>query len=286
MNTLIDFLSDPLYTKIITVVLILLFAYILRGIIVRIIHKNMKDMKAFYKTKQLINYVYIVFVVIMLFSFWNKSSSLSTYFGLASAGIAIALSDLLINMAAWLFIIIKKPFAVGDRVEIDGNAGDVIDQRLFQFTVMEIGNWVQSDQSTGRMVHIPNQTVFKHALFNYSSGFKYIWNEVHVILTFESDYKKAKGLFQKVADRHSLQQTEDMENALKEASKKYMIYYKNLTPIIYTEVKDSGVMLSIRYLCAPQQRRTTTEKIWEDILDITEAHHDIDLAYSTFRVVK
>jgi small-conductance mechanosensitive channel len=217
---------------------------------------------------------------------WTQTNSIGTYFGLASAGIAIALKDLLINLAAWLFIVVRKPFSVGERIEINGQSGDVIDQRLFQFTLMEIGNWVEADQSTGRMVHVPNGAVFSHPIANFSSGFKYIWNEIHVLLTFESDYKRAKGLFLDLAEHQSLQHSKGMDEALKIASKKYMIFYNNLTPIVYTDVKESGINLSIRYLCEPQQRRTSKQAIWEGILDITSKDPSIQLAYPTVRLVK
>jgi len=217
---------------------------------------------------------------------WTQTESMSTYLGLASAGIAIALKDLIINIAAWLFIMIKKPFVVGDRIEINNQSGDVIDQRLFQFTIMEIGNWVSNDQSTGRMIHMPNSIVFSHPLANFTSGFRYIWNEVHVLLTFESDYKKAKVLFQSIVEKHALKQTDHIEQELKSASKQYLIFYNILTPIVYTDVKDNGVMLSIRHLCKPQDRRMVIEKIWEDVLAVVQTNEDIDLAYNTVRMVK
>lgn len=286
MNTITDFLTDASNANLIKTVLILIVGYILRALIVRIIHKNMKDIKLFHKIKKITTYIYFGIIILVLIAIWIKPGSMGTYLGLASAGLAIALKDLLINIAAWAFIMIKKPFVVGDRVEIGDKAGDVIDQRLFQFTVMEIGNWVNSDQSTGRMIHIPNQMVFSYPLFNYSSGFKYIWNEVHVTLTFESDYKKAKEIFLKIAEKYALHLTDSIEKELKEASKRYLVFYKNLTPIVYTEVKDSGIVLSIRYLCEPHKRRTTNEQIWEDVLTCIQEHDDIELAYQTFRMVQ
>lgn len=279
----IDLFSN---TKILQSLIVIVAGYLLRSLIIKLFHKNMKDMKAFYKTKRVINYIYFFILVLVMFSIWTDFTSFSTYFGLASAGIAIALSDLLINIAAFLFILVRRPFVVGDRIEIDNHAGDVIDQRLFQFTIMEIGNWVHNDQSTGRMIHIPNSKVFKSALFNYSSGFKFIWHEVHVLLTFESDYKKAKDLFLEIAKRHSVDKTDKVEKEIKEASKKYMVFYNKLTPIVYTDVKDSGVMLSLRYLCSPHERRTSNQGIWEEILDVVKDHDDISLAYNTLRMVK
>ncbi|MBN2794199.1 MAG: mechanosensitive ion channel family protein [Clostridia bacterium] len=285
MTEIKDFINDPINANIIKTVLVLLVGYVFRGIIIRIVHKSVLDTKKYYRIKRNITYIYFSVVIIFLVGIWTKGSTLTTYLGLASAGLAIALKDLLINVAAWLFIMIKKPFVVGDRIEIQGRAGDVIDQRVFQFTLMEIGEWVHNDQSTGRMIHIPNSAVFTYPLANFTSGFQYIWNEVHVLLTFESNHKKAKELFLKIVEDYSLKDTDELKKELRNASKKYMIYYSVMTPIVYTDVKDSGIMLSLRYLCRPHDKRKTIEQIWEDILEVTRTHDDIQLAYNTIRMV-
>ena len=86
--------------------------------------------------------------------------SFATYFGLLSAGLAVALKDPITNLIGWAFIIWRKSFEVGDRVEIGEYAGGVVDQRIFQFSLMEISNWVAADQSTERILHVPNGMVF------------------------------------------------------------------------------------------------------------------------------
>lgn len=286
MDWFIDIITKPEYERIIKTLIVLTVGFLLRAVTTRILHKRIGDIKFFYKTKKIITYVYFTLTIIILIMIWTQTKAIGTYFGLASAGLAIALKDLFVNIAAWIFILVKKPFSVGERIEINGVSGDVIDQRLFQFTLMEIGNWVENDQSTGRMVHIPNGMVFLYPLANYNSGFKYIWNEIHVLLTFESDYLKAKKLFLKLAEKESLHHSKSMDDALRIASKKYMIFYNNLTPIVYTDVKESGILLSIRYLCNPQQRRGSKEALWEGILEITRTDPTIQLAYPTMRLVK
>ena len=96
-------------------------------------------------------------------------------------------------MAGWLFIVGKRPFTVGDRIEVDGSAGDVIDVSLFQFTMLEIGNWVDADQSTGRIIHVPNRFAFNKSLANFTQSFGFIWNEANVLITFESDWERDEG---------------------------------------------------------------------------------------------
>ena len=140
-----------------------------------------------------------------------------------SAGVAIALKDPLTNIVGWFFILSRTPFAVGDRVQIGVHSGDVIDINFFKFTLMEIGHWGEGEQSSGRILHIPNGKVFIDTLANYSKGFKYIWNEVPVLVTFESDWKQAKKMLIEIVNNNAMIQTKSAEKKVAEATKKFMI---------------------------------------------------------------
>lgn len=173
---------------------------------------------------------------------------------------------------------------MGDRIQIGANAGDVIDLRIFQFTLMEIGSWVHADQSTGRIVHIPNGKVFVEPQTNYTKGwFDYIWNEIPVLVTFESNWKKAKETLQRIADAHSGHLIPLAERKLKESSREFIVLSPNLNPTVFTSVEDSGVLLTLRHLCEPRSRRESTQDIWEAILDAFAGCDDVDLAYPTKR---
>ena len=223
--------------------------------------------------------------VLIIGTIWiDEFHSFATFFGLISAGVAVALKDPIVNLAGWLFILVRRPFEVGDRVQIGEYAGDVIDIRAFQFTLNEIGNWVDADQSTGRIVHVPNGKVFVEGQYNYQQGFSNIWNEVCVVVTFESNWQKAKELLNDIMIKNSEHMTQMAQQRLMEASKKFMIFYNTLTPVIYTKVKDHGVALTMRYLCQPKKRRTSEHQIWEEVLTEFQKHGDIDFAYPTQRL--
>ncbi|MFT7037136.1 MAG: NurA-like 5'-3' nuclease [Cyclobacteriaceae bacterium] len=104
------------------------------------------------------------------------------------------------------------------------------------------------------------------------------------MVTFESNWKTAKQILMKTVEKHSVHLNKSAQNKLIEASKKFMIFYKSLTPTVYTSVEDSGVMLTMRYLVDPRKRRTTEHKIWEDVLESLSLHEDTDFAYPTQRV--
>ncbi|MGJ3236339.1 mechanosensitive ion channel family protein [Marivirga sp.] len=275
-----DIQSKILYSAIAIIVLV-----ILRFSALKLVFKRFHDAKERYLWKNGVKNIYYILLLIILLNIWiDKIDSIGTFLGLVSAGLAIALQVPIVNVAAWLFIIIRKPFEVGDRIEIGNVAGDVIDIRFFQFTINEIGNWVGADQSTGRIIHVPNGEVFKVTQANYNQGFSHIWLEMPVLVTFESNWRKAKELLENIINNHAEELSFTAKRKLLEASKKFMIFYSNLTPIIYTSVKDSGVELTIRFLSEPKKRRVTENAVWEEILDTFAEQDDIDFAYPTQRI--
>ncbi|MDA3860483.1 MAG: mechanosensitive ion channel [Melioribacteraceae bacterium] len=264
--------------------LLLLAIWILRKVVNKFIVDKLDDYKERYFWGKTLKTVTVIIALIFLSRTWfGIFESVGTFIGLLSAGLAIAFKDLLVNIGGWLFITTRKPFKIGDRVQINDVTGDVIDTRLFQFSVIEVGNWVDADQSTGRIIHIPNGLVFTQWQANYTEGFEYIWDEIPVLLTFESDWKKGKDLLTEIINKKTLSLSTEAEKQIKDASKKFMIFYSKLTPIVYTTVKDSGVMLTMRYICNVKQRRGTEEIIWEAVLTEFAKHKDIDFAYPTTR---
>lgn len=277
-------LSPHAVEKILLSAGIILFLTIIRLILNRTIRRKSSDAKMIYQSRRIILYVYTFLLILLVGTIWLEGlSSISTVVGLASAGIAIALHDTIANMAGWFFILWRKPFRVGDRIQIGETAGDVIDIRFFQFSVIEIGNWIDADQSTGRIVHIPNSKVLRDPLANSHIGFEYIWNEIPVLITFESDWKKAKKLLHSIAAKTVTQLSDSAQKQISKANEKYFISFNALTPTVYTSVRDSGVLLTLRYLVNPRQRRTTEQDIWEAILDALAENRDVELAYPTTR---
>jgi small-conductance mechanosensitive channel len=257
---------------------------IINFLIKKFLINKVEDVRSRYHWRKFSNYAIALIVVLAIGRLWFEGiQTLATFFGLLSAGIAVALKDVIASFAGWVFIISRRPFAVGDRIQIGDKSGDVIDLRLFEFTILEIGNWVGGDQSTGRIVHIPNGKIFTQDLVNYETGFKYIWNEIGVTITFESNWKKAKQIMFDIASTRPDHITSSVESQIKRTAKKYMIYYNKLTPIVYTDVRDNGVRLTLRYLCDVRKRRSSAEDIWENILLRFAEHSDIDLAYPTQR---
>ena len=277
-------LSPDLQSKIFSSILTIFLLWLIRTIIIRIVWKRTEAVQQRYRWQKFSAYIAVTLGILLVGRIWFAGiQSLATYLGLVTAGLAIALQDIVKSFAGWGFILWRRPFSIGDRIQVGQYAGDVIDIRIFKFTMMEIGNWVDADQSTGRLIHLPNSLVLTDVIANFGQGFQFIWNEVPVLVTFESDWGKAKNILQEIATRHAAHLTGSAEKKLKEASKRYMIFYKSLTPIVYTSVQNSGVMLTIRFLIEPRRRRSSEQGIWEDILCEFAKCDDIDFAYPTQR---
>jgi small-conductance mechanosensitive channel len=277
-------ISPGVFWKLIWTLGIWLLFFGARLTVSRVVHNREGDVAKKYAILKTINYTLGFALILMTTSVWfGNLTGWSAYLGIVSAGLAIALQDPVTNFAGWIFIAIRKPFVVGDRVEIGGHCGDVIDLRLFQFTLIEVGNWVDAEQSTGRIIHIPNGWVFKQSTANYTMGFDFIWDELPITITFESDWQKAKEILTEIAARHGILEDEKTRRQVQQASRKYMINFQHLTPSVWTRVADSGVTLTIRYICEPRKRRISAGIIWEEVLQAFGEVDNIDFAYPTTR---
>ncbi|MEE9383786.1 MAG: mechanosensitive ion channel domain-containing protein [Nannocystaceae bacterium] len=279
-------LSPIDWGKLSSTVITVLVLWLTRLLVLRIVKRRDPNIARHYHWRRVSAYVVVGLGFLMVGRIWLASfGALTTVIGLLSAGLAISLRDPVVNLAGWAFILWRRPFELGDRIEIGAFRGDVVDQRIFQFSLIETGNWVDADDRTGRVLHVPNGMVFTAVLANFSKGwFEHIWDELGVLVTFESNWKRARELLLVIAQSEDGRSAaEQVGRRLKEAAPPYLLIEAPLDPAVWVTVKDSGVMLTLRYLCPPTARRKTADTLWRSILEMIAEHDDIDLAYPTTR---
>ena len=253
---------------------------------VRVISRRMDDTAALYLTRKVTSYVLALIAFIGLLSLWiGEIGELGTFLGLLAGGLAIALSDLLKNIAGWAYIMMRRPFRVDDRIEIDGVRGDVIDIRLFRTTLLEIGNWVDADQSTGRIVHVPNGKTLTNSVYNATEAFNYLWHELPMLVTFESDWRQAESMLLAALEAAAGHTVDEAAERIRRAGRTYKIRYTHLTPTVYVSVRDSGILLTGRMLVDVRRRRAVEQQVWRNLLDGIADAPDVALAYPTQRRV-
>ena len=276
-----------LVKKLIQTGIILAVGYLLIFVLVGIVNRQVKDLKVRHLVRKNISYLVTVLMLLYILFLWAQNiGTITIFLGVAGAGIALALQEVILCVAGWFHILVRRPFEVGDRIEMSGIKGDVIDIRLFHTSLLEIGNWVDSDQSTGRIVHIPNSAIFKRENFNYNRGFEFIWNEMKVLVTYESDWKRAEEIMLGHARRLAEGMEEVAKRKIAAMTRHYMIRYDKFTPIVYVAIRDSGVELTMRYLTEAKQRRSTQDALSREILEEFGKEPRISFAYPTYRIVK
>lgn len=256
---------DSEYIKLtILTIFIFLFFGIIKAIIKKI-YANLpvNDKKKFFRNRK-IRIILTVVSFILVFLLWGeKLSGLITLISFISAGLTIAIREIIFNFFAGMYININRPFEIEDRIEIDDVMGDVISKHALGFEILEIGKRVYGEQSTGRIIHIPNSYIFTKTLKNYTKVFKYIWDEIKVDITLESDIKKTEEiLYEILFDNEILKEIpKKMEDAVDEAILEYRIYYNNLDPIIYIKIERAHIEMYLRYLVHPKKARDVRNEI-------------------------
>lgn len=271
--------------RVVLSVLALIAIVLLRRGILRLVDHRIEGPEARYRWGKYSAYAASAFWLLIIGQIWVEGlRALGTFLGLVAIGIALGLRDLIAGLAGWCFIIWKQTFRVGDRVQVGEHAGDVVDVGLLDFTILEIGNWVGADQSTGRVIHVPNGAVFSQPIANYTSNFEYIWHEIPVRITPESDWRKAKKLLENIVHEQMGHIGREAALVLKKLSHNHLISYNAVTPTVYTAVQDGTVLLNLRFLCPSRARRGASEAIWEAVLDQFADESSIEIAYPTWRV--
>ncbi len=224
-------------------------------------------------------------LVVIAFGSIDDLRLLATTVGVASAGIVIALQDVATSMCGWGAIMLGRKFRIGDRLEIDGVRGDVLDIQLMRTTLVELNNWLNVDQPTGRVFIVPNNFVFKSKVFNYSHGHPYIWGVVDVTVTYSTPVASALALFQKVLEEETREAFAEAKTAAREMERRYGVEDADYRPKVYTRIADCGVTFSLLYVCHYKDSSATKNRINRRLIAELETHEHIRLAYPTRQLI-
>jgi len=286
MDRYLDFYNQLDY-RFITTASWFIVIYLSMYLAIAVINRRVQDLKQKHYGRRAVLYLATLLFLMIAAMIWLKElRSMTMVFSVIGAGAVIALQDLILSIAGWLYIVIRKPYDTGDRVEIGDLKGDVINIGMFQTQLLELGNWVDSDQSTGRLAMVPNNMVFRNKIYNYTRGFEFIWNEISVVVTFESDFERGKEIMLSHANKEADKLPGTVAEKIRRMSRKYLIYYEKYTPIVYTKIVDSGIKLTLRYLCEAKKRRSTQDEISLAILTDFDKEKKVTFAYQTLRIVK
>lgn len=282
------FADHPTATNIIkylalVVVLVIVIAW-LRGFLKRKVSDNAMKYKT-QKGVEVIGYILLALITVTYFTGNIKDFGLAI--GLLTAGITITLQELILSIAGSFYIFVVQVYKPGDRIEINGIKGDVIDIDSIYTTMMEIGQWVSSDNYSGRIVKLSNAFVFKGPVYNYSQNFPFVWDEFNLPIRYGSDLELAKSIMIDVAqDKLSTYVQESMAN-WKEVVEKYYIEDAQVDPTLAITMNDNWIQFNLRYIVDYKRRRYTKHLLHEEIgKRFLATNGKVELASATFEIVR
>ncbi|WP_147822191.1 mechanosensitive ion channel family protein [Salidesulfovibrio onnuriiensis] len=256
--------SPEVALKLLSTAALFALLWLLRKLVLQFIHRrsDARLLDSAHSVTAMLFYLILAFAVVRIW--FDGFANFVTYLGLVAAALTIVCKELILNFVAMWVIAWRDLFSHGDRIQVGDYVGDVARKGPLFFTLVEVGNWVDADQSTGRTVRVPNSLVLTTPVANYSKGVGYIWNEISVVVNKDSDWERAqellavavKDFYGEYGAPPSAEMHDDSE----------FVFYRKTTPKVYVRVADGGVKLNLRYLCRPKRRRDSENHIWTRIL--------------------
>ena len=247
--------------------------------------ERIKNSKSRYSFRKITGFISGCAVIVAFLSIWIQNpQSLTVAFGVFAAGISIALQDLLKNVAGGLIIFVSHIYRVGDRVEIDSKFGDVIDIGVTNTTLMEVKEWVNGDQPTGRLISVPNGVVLSGSVPNYTKDYGFIWDEIVIPISYDSDWKEATQEFTKIAKQETAEIIQQAEKELVKAGGKYYYDDKNIEPEVLITLTDNWINCHIRYITDVRNRRSLNDQLNRKLLDYIHSSERVKIANSSSEI--
>lgn len=289
METLQNWFTEyPLITSAVKYVAWLTTIILVVQFLRRLLRRNLPDTTTRYKSQKGIEILgYLLIFLLTATYFTGNIKDFGLAIGLLTAGITITLQELILSIAGSLYIFLVKVYKPGDRIEINGIKGDVIDIDSIYTTMMEIGQWVTSDNYSGRIVKLSNAFVFKGPVYNYSRDFPFIWDEFDLPVRYGSDIALAKEIIIKVASGELANYTQSSVDQWKNIVDKYYIEDAMVAPTLALTLTDNWIQFNLRYIVDYKKRRSTKHLLNSLIQEeIEKTNGKVILASSTIEIIR
>ena len=283
-----NILYDPLVGKIVTAFLGIVLVNVLVRFLQRTLSARIKEKNARFNLRRGLSFLgYLLAILLLAAVFSDQLSSLTVALGVAGAGIAFALQEVVASVAGWIALSFGQFYTIGDRVQLGGIKGDVIDIGVLRTTLMEIGEWVKGDQYNGRIVRIANSFVFKEPVFNYSADFPFVWDEITVPIKYGSDHNLARRIIQNSALEIVAENAVIAHQIWQKMLKKYAIEDASVEPNVTLVANDNWIEFTLRYVVDYKKRRSTKDLLFTRILDgVAASAGSVSMASATFQIVE
>jgi small-conductance mechanosensitive channel len=252
--------------------LVLLLLIVIGGVACwrRLTFRYVHDVQRRHQLQQLSRIVAVTTIVlVLLFDFANELGALATVMGFAAAGIALTLQNVILSLAGYFYISGRYGIRVGDRVQISGISGDVLEIGLFKMTLMELSSDEAGRQPTGRVVVFPNSVVFQPN-GNFSKqlpGSNFAWSELRLTLAPECDYRVAERRLVEVINGVFSRYRDTIQRECRGLERDLNLRIETPRPQSRLHLGDGGIEIAIRYPVLFKNAAQTSDEIARRLVD-------------------
>lgn len=249
--------------------------------------RYVKDVDSRYRARKFVAFIgYMTGLLAIASIFSDRLGGFAVSLGVAGAGIAFALQEVIASVAGWVALSVGSFYGPGDRVQLRGIKGDVIDITILRTTLMEIGEWVAGDLYTGRIVRIANSAVLKEPVFNYSADFPFVWDEITLPVKYGSDWQFARNMLRGLVNEVLSGYASEVKDSWLRMLRQYRLEEANVEPMITLKATDNWIEFTVRYVVDYRKRRWMRDHLFTRILEeIDKSENRIRLASATFEMV-
>ncbi|WP_339655505.1 mechanosensitive ion channel domain-containing protein [Flavobacterium frigidarium] len=283
-----SYLYNPTVGKIVTFLIGVAVIWILINLLQKRLFTKIKSNDNRYKAKKISSFIgYVLTIIFLTIVFSDKLGGFTVALGVAGAGIAFALQEVIASFAGWLAIMFGGFYNTGDRVQLGGIKGDVMDIGVLRTTIMETGQWVDGDLYNGRIVLIANSYVFKEPVFNYSGDFPFLWDEIKIPIQYGSSYEIAQDIIMNAGNSIAEELTEASKQQWHSLQNKYRLEEAQTEPMVSLVANDNWAEYTLRYVVGYKKRRATKTILFTKIMkDIEATNGKVSMASATFQLVQ
>jgi small-conductance mechanosensitive channel len=280
----LDYVSIGL--KLLASVLVSAAAYFAYRVARNVLRRRISDKANFYTLRMLVRNAFLFAGGVAVLVIWlGLGSNFTVAMGILGAGIAFASQEVIGSFAGYLNVVSSSIYRIGDRVRIGDVTGDVMDITIMRTTLMEIGEWVRADQYTGRIVTVANRAVFASPVFNYTQHWGYVWDEIMLPFTYNSDWRLAGEIMLAHGQEYTTNLHDDAQQKLQGMMARYLLQQTEVEPTLYLAMTDNWIQMTLRYVVPPRQRRIVKAQLHRELLQHFEEEPSIHIASATFDIV-
>ena len=261
-------LYDPVVGKLMAAVAAVAVVYGIVHFLQRSISRYVADSGSRYRARKLVAFVgYLAGAALLLSIFSDRLAGLTVALGVAGAGVAFALQEVIASVAGWIALSFGGFYSTGDRVQLGGIRGDVIDIGVLRTTLMETGDWVKGDLYNGRLVRIANSYVFKEPVFNYSGDFPFLWDEITFPIRYGCDWRAASEMLTRVAEELMGEYASKSKDSWRQFARRFNIEEARVEPLVSLRADENWIEFTVRYIVDYKKRRTAKDELFRRILE-------------------